>query len=255
MRNPTINHFFLLMTIGMIALFMACGVLGVKKLPTKNYYIINYPFTKNVPQNSRRPYPYALQIGNFEIQPIYNRQNVVYRYSPNQIQYYEVERWAVRPDYMITNLVFKHLEESGLTNRVGTNFFESRPDYRIEGMVESIERYDAGDIFFAHLAMSMKMLRVADGTQVWEYTFDERKQVYQRGMVYTVQGLSAIFQSEMNIVVAQIDSLFLSYGSGTPLQKKEAPDITQKPAQTDSTKSEIDESAFEIIPDKRPKEK
>jgi ABC-type uncharacterized transport system auxiliary subunit len=252
MKNRHILSKILFLAAGILVLITACSV---KKLPTKNYYILNYPLVKSVPPFSKRPYRYALQISSFDIQPIFNRQNIVYRYSPNQIQYYELERWAVRPDNMITNLVFKHFEAAGLTNRVGINFFDTRPDFRIEGMVEAIEKFDARDLFFAHLAISMKMLRTLDGTQVWEYSFDVRKQVYQREMVYTVQALSSIFQREMDTVVSQLDSLFFTMETGVPLDKSIVHPLTQKPAQTDSTKSEIDESGFEIIPEKRPKEK
>ena len=219
-------------------------------LPTKNYYILQYKPVITVPANSQRPYSCALQVGNFDVQPIFNRQNILYRFSPHQIQYYEVEQWAVRPDQMVTNLAFKHLEASGLTNRVGIDFFDMRPDYRIEGMIEAIEKYDAGDVFYAHLAMSMKMLRIEDGAQVWEYAYDQRKQVYQPEMVYTVQALSTVFQTHMDIAIGQLDSLFLSTHTGTPFRDKPVLAVPQESAQTDSSEVGIDESGFEIIPEK-----
>lgn len=219
--------------------------------PTKNYYIINYTPSKAISPGSLRPYPYALQVGNFDVQRIFNRQNILYRFSPNQIQYYELEHWAVRPDYMITNLVFQHLEASGLTNRIGIDFFDTRPDFRIEGMVEALEKFDAGDVFFAHLAMSFKMLRVDDGAQVWEYAFDQRKQVYQPEMVYTVQSMSNIFQTQMDVVVSKLDSLFSLIDSGIPLNQKGIIPLPDVPAESDSTVLKLDESGYEIIPEKK----
>ena len=223
-------------------------------LPIKNYYILNYQPVVTVPPGSQRPYPYALQIGEFKLQAIFNRQNIVYRFSPVQIQYYDLEQWAVRPDQMIINLVFGHLEASGLANRIGIDFFEIRPDFRIEGMVEAIEKYDAGDVFYAHLAMSMKLLRTSDGNQVWEYSFDQRRQVYHPEMIYTVQSLSSIFQSEMDIVVGQLDSLFLAMSTGKTLPRTPVEAAPLKPVMADSTGVKIDESGFEIIIDK-PKSK
>ena len=231
----------------LITLFFACSF---GSIPTKNYYIINYTPFPNVPATSKRPYPYSIQVGRFEVQRIFNRQNIIYRYSPQQIQYYELERWAVRPDYMITDMVFKHLEASNLTNRVGIDFFDTKPDFRIEGTVEAIEKLDAGDLFYGHIAMTFKMLRIMDGEQVWNYSFDQRKQVYSKDMVHTVQSLSSILQSQMDVVVTQLDSLFISLKSGTPrVEKTEI--ITQETAREDTTSTEIDESAFEIIPEKK----
>ena len=233
----------------MIALFVACSWRSA--LPTKQYYIINYTPTSDAPPASQRPYPYSLQVGRFEVQRIFNRQNIIYRFSPNKIQYYEVERWAVRPDYMIKDMIFKHLGVSKLTNHVGIEFLETKPDFRIEGTVEALEKYDAGDLFFAHLAMSFKMLKADDGSQIWNYSFDQRRQVYSEDMLQTVRGLSSIFQSEMDVIVAQLDSLFLSMKTGTPFVT-DTDHTPPKPEPADSTAvDEIDESAFEIIPEKK----
>jgi len=230
-----------------ILFFIACSW---DTVPTRQYYSINYMPVSNVPAASQRPYPYALQVGRFEVQRIFNRQNIIYRFSPNQIQYYELERWAVRPDYMIKDMVFKHLETSQLTNRVSIEFLDTKPDYRIEGTVEALEKFDAGDLFFAHLAMGFKLFRVSDGTQVWSYLFDQRKRVYSKEMIQTVRMLSSILQAEMNVVVSQLDSLFLTMETGKPLITVDE-SVPTPSAPADSTGSDIDESAFEIIPEKK----
>ena len=249
------THLICFALLAVLTVLVSCS-LG--RIRVKNYYIISYTPASTPPAASQRPYPYSLQIGGFEVQRIFNRQTILYRYSPHQIQYYELENWAVRPDYMLTDMVFKHFEASTLTNRVGYDFFETRPDFRIEGKVEALEKLDAGDIFFAHLAMSFKVLRVADGQQIWDYSFDQRKQVYQSEMVYTVRGLSSILQAQMDIIINQLDQLFLSISTGGKLPAK-APKVTgpagrgsEKPDQPVEVKDDgIDESDFEIIPEKR----
>ena len=229
-----------------ITLMLACS-LG--RIPTRNYYIISYTPVSKTPATSNRPYPYSLQIGRFEVQRIFNRQNILYRYSPNQIQYYEIQQWAVRPDYMIGDMVFKHLEASNLANRVGIDFFDTRPDFRIEGSVEALEKLDAGDIYFAHLSMSFKMLRTADGAQVWDYSFNQRKQVFQQEMVYTIRGLSSILQSQMDVVVNQLDSLFYTMQTG---KQKGIISFEESPEKKSEMKTEYNyETYFEIITEKK----
>ena len=186
------------------------------QIQTKNYYILSYTPASQPTPESLRPYDVSLQVARFEVQRIFNRQNILYRFSPHQIQYYELQQWAVRPDDMITDVVFKHIDASGLVNRAGIDFYDTRPDYRIEGMVEALEKLDAGDLFYAHLAMSFRMVHGETGDQVWEYAFDQRRQVYQPEMVYTIRGLTAILQSQMDVVVSQLDSLFLVMGGGAP---------------------------------------
>ena len=227
------------------ALIAACSM---GKIPTRNYYIISYNPIPKAPVNSERPYPYSIQIGRFDVQRIFNRQNILYRYSTNQIQYYELQQWAVRPDYMVEDMVFKHFEASNLTNRIGVEFFDTPADFRLEGSVEALEKFDAGDLYFAHLAMSFKMLRISDGSQVWDYTFDQRRQVYQEEMVYTIRGLSSILQAQLDFAVNQIDSLFYSMQPGMENEFIIPKDITEeKPAVSSDG---VDESDFEIIRDK-----
>lgn len=246
------KHGLILVLIVGIVSILACS-LG--RIQTRDYYILSYTPVSKAPVTSKRPYPYSLQIGRFEVQRIFNRQNILYRYSPNQIQYYELQHWAVRPDYMVTDMVFKHLEASALTNRVGIDFFETRPDFRIEGTVEALEKLDAGDIYFAHLAMTFKMINVEDGQQIWEYSFDQRRQVFQNEMVYTVRGLSSILQAQMDVIVNQLDSLFLSMETGALPEIVDSTEPTEKPAQMESSSEDLDESAFEIIPEKNREQK
>ena len=152
---------------------------------------------------------------------------------------------------MITDMVLRHLEASGITNRIGIDFFETRPYFRIEGMVEALEKFDAGDMFFAHLAISFKMLRVDDGNQIWEYSFDQRKQVYQEEMVYTVRGLSSILQAQMDVVVSQLDSLFLAMEKGPQEYIIPSEEQPEELIRIEETSDDLDESEFEIIPEKR----
>ena len=234
------------------ALAMSCSMV-VTEVQTRNYYILNYTPATRLSASSQRPYKYSLQVGPFEVQRIFNRQNIVYRYSPHQIQYYELQQWAVRPDQMFSDIIVKHLETINLTNRIGVDFFDQRPDYRLEGVVEALEKFDAGDIYFAHLAMSFDLIRVADGSRVWDYSFDERRQVFQQEMVYTVRSLSNILQSQLDVVATQLDSLFFRLQTGKPLQPAIPSDISE-PSEQPSVQvpgEGIDESAFEIIPEKR----
>ncbi|MCD6308864.1 MAG: membrane integrity-associated transporter subunit PqiC [Candidatus Latescibacteria bacterium] len=233
-----------------LLLITACSLMR-SNIPTKQYYIITYTPKMNKPPESLRPYPFSLQVGRFEVQRIFNRQNIIYRFSPHRIQYYETERWAVRPDEMIQDMVFKHIDASHIANRVGLNFLDTRPDYRIDGTVDALEKYDAGDLFFAHLAMTFRLLRISDGEQVWNYSFDKRRQIYSKEMVHTVMGLSSILQTEMNYVVDRLDSLFYGYRTGSKLNLAGTQETPAAKAPKDSTGAQIDESGFEIIPEKK----
>jgi len=121
--------------------------------------------------------------------------------------------------------------------------------------VNALERLDAGDLVFGHLAISFRMVRIMDGQQVWEYSFDERKQVYQKEMVYTVIGLSQIMQTQMNIVVGQLDSLFAAESRGTQVPGRPVGIQEPQKAAGDTTQAKSDSTGYEIIPESRIKRK
>ena len=54
----------------------------------------------------------------------------------------------------------------------------------------------------------------------------------------------------MDMVVGQIDSLFLSMVKGVPFVRN-VEDVPETPVQTDTTDVDIDESVFDIIPEKQ----
>ena len=237
-----------------LVLTLSCGLMGTVSI--RNYYTLNYSPMVNTPSFSLRPYPYSVQIGRFEVRRVYGRQNIIYRFSPNQVQFYEYENWAVRPDYMFRDLVFKHIEESRLFNRVSLDYLDIKPDFRIEGTVEALEKFDAGDLFFGHLAMTFKMFDVDTGEQLWQLTFDQRRQVFSEDMIQTVRGISAIFQSEMEVVITQIDSLLYTRQTGKLLSPGmiTTPPANQpvtQPATPRTENEDLDESDYEIIPERR----
>ena len=72
-------------------------------------------------------------------------------------------------------------------------------------------------------------------------------------MVYTVRALSSILQSEMDVVIAQLDLLFLSMETGTSPVVTDGNVILNTPLRADSlaVDEDIDESSFEIIREKK----
>ncbi|MDP2984325.1 MAG: ABC-type transport auxiliary lipoprotein family protein [Candidatus Latescibacter sp.] len=255
--KKTISWYILIFfTLLGLALFISCGFLGTT-IPTRSYYIISYNPQPKTPPGSLRPYPYSLEVERFFVQRIFNNQKIAYRFSPEELQYFENEQWAVRPEYMIADVIVKHLAASNICNHISSEFLDVKPDYRLEGSVEALEKYDATDVFYAHLAMSFKLVRVIDGQQVWDYSFDQRKQVYQKKMVFTIMAFSSIMQTQMDIVVNQLDAYFLSLEKGEKRSPQETrPEKNFKPVTAEpETTSVPAERGYEIIPEKKIKRK
>ncbi len=80
------------------AYFMSCGFLGTT-IPIRTYYLIDYTPQFKIPPGSQRPYPVSMEIDRFRVERIFNNEKIVYRFNPLELQYYEYENWAVRPEY------------------------------------------------------------------------------------------------------------------------------------------------------------
>ena len=192
----------------LVMLAMLLGIACSKPPPSRHYYTIDYLPRKIRLEGSGRPYPFKVQLKRFEVLRMYDRSQIVFRYSPNELKYYLYKNWAMKPGDMIMDRVEAHLLSANLFDELRREFLDAYPDYRLEGTVDALEKYEGGDLFFAHLAMTFRLVRQEDRKEVWRYAFDERKKVYEPDMVYTVIALREILETEMINVIRELDRIF-----------------------------------------------
>ena len=196
---------------------------GCARIPVKQYYLLNY-----VPSSSRDrlnpgPYQCVFRLKEFGIEEAYTRPQIVYRQSPFQLRYYVYRVWAVKPERMITDLVHKHLLTASLVSNVVRRFDEGhKPDYEVNGMIESIEEYDSDELWFAHLAIRISLTRMKDGRLMYSRRFDQRKRVFQHEPEYVVREMSALVEYIFSQVIHDFDAV-LSSEYGVPEARDERP--------------------------------
>jgi ABC-type uncharacterized transport system auxiliary subunit len=200
----------------LIALVVATALTyGCATVPIKHYYILNYLPSTTTERLNPAPYPCTIRLRDFSIEDAYNRPQIVYRQSPFQLQYYAYRVWAVKPTRMVTDLVHKHLVTRGLVSSVTRRFDEGpKPDYELSGVIEALEEYDSEELWFAHLALRMNLVRISDGQSVYTRRFDIRKRVYKHAPENVVRELSALMEFVMTQAARDIDRRFLKeYGA------------------------------------------
>jgi ABC-type uncharacterized transport system auxiliary subunit len=181
-----------------LALVAACSA-----VPDYTYFTMAYTLLP-ADKDGAGPLAESLRIRDLEIAPAYDKDKMVYRFSPYQFQYYNYMLWAVKPNKMVSELIVRHLENAGLFDVVTRDYGESRPEYELTGVLEAIEELDSGDEWFAHLAFSLRMTRFRDDQVVWTHRGDVRKRVYNKSPVYVVKALSELMESEMNNVCGRL---------------------------------------------------
>jgi len=212
---------------------------GCAKLPSKQYYMLNYVPQPMTTRTMPNPYACVVRLKEFSIEDAYNRSQIVYRLSPYELRYYNYRMWAVKPTRMITDLVFKHLNAVGLVSTIVRRFDEGRkPDFELSGSIEALEEYDSEDLLFAHIALRVNLTRLSDDDNIYSRHFDIRKKVLRREADFMIREMSQIMEYILTQAMTDIDvKLAVEFGGtglGVPLFiSQEQPDFitdTETPA-------------------------
>jgi ABC-type uncharacterized transport system auxiliary subunit len=184
-------------------LLAACFFGG--KSPETRYYTLDYTPAPPPELLERGPYPFTVRLREATIAEAYRRSQIVYRQSAYQMQFYSYNLWAVDPERMVGDLLFKHLRAARLFENVTRVAETISPDFQISCDVRAIEEYDAPDRWYAHLAVEYQLIDEKNGQILWKQLYDLRKAVPQQEPVYVVRELAALLSLINDRLVAEIE--------------------------------------------------
>jgi cholesterol transport system auxiliary component len=184
------------LSLAVLVILAGCG--GKVRYPT--YYTLNLPAPPEPPaaENARG----SVAIREFRA-PAYLRQTaIVYKPSPEQIDFYAYHRWAINPCEFVTDSVIERLRASGHFARVKP--YDGRPDteYVLSGRLEKLEEIDYDGGIKVEVAISVQMTNPATGATVWTNAVSEVGDVDKRNVPAIV--------SEMNRTMERAISKLLS---------------------------------------------
>ncbi len=194
-------------------LLAALILLGCPKTPSRQYYGLSYSLA-DVPAPDTAKYKVTLMIREPDILLAYDRAQIVYRYDPFRFKYYNYKFWLAKPQQMIRELVYRHLKHMNLFGEVTLVFQRHAPDYVLEGMIDAIEEYDSGDVWYSHLAMSLRLVRYEDREVIWTHKFDVKKEVFTKKPVYVVRAMSEQIEEQMGVIARGIDAAMAKEKAG-----------------------------------------
>lgn len=198
------KHLFALLLF--VLLVAKCG-----QVPVKQFYVLNYTPSLIRERLNPGPFPWTIRLRPFEIEEAYSRPQIVYRQSPFQLRFYYYRLWAIKPERIITDLFHKHLLTANLVRNVVRKFDEGhKPDFEIQGVVEAIEEYDSDELWFAHVAMRINLIRIKDGRIMYSHRYDHRKRVFQHEPEYVVREMSSLVEYIFTQAIHDMDIAFAS---------------------------------------------
>ncbi|MBI5549365.1 MAG: membrane integrity-associated transporter subunit PqiC, partial [Deltaproteobacteria bacterium] len=180
---------------------MLLSLAACPKAQTRHYYSLTFPPGS---ASFTAPFPYTVRVKDFGISATYNGDQLVYREDVHEIEYAKERRWTERPPRMVADLVRKYLRQSGLVAQVIDKYGERPPDFVLEGDIDAIEELISGEEGFAHLAVSLRLVRFESDTVVWRRSFDERRKVPSGKARATVRALSEILEEQLSRSVDEL---------------------------------------------------
>jgi ABC-type uncharacterized transport system auxiliary subunit len=174
-----------------------------------SYYQLDYVPTPKEMLNET-VYPYTVRVRDFDVAEAYRRNNIVYRQSPYKLHFYNYDLWAVKPEFLVSDMLFRHLETARVFSEVRRSIDVDEPDFVIHGTVRAIEEYDNQDEWYAHLAMNMNLQEYKTKKILWSREWAYRKKVSNFEPIYVVRGLSELLERINNEAIADMDSVMNS---------------------------------------------
>ena len=190
--------------IGAVAGSGGCG--GKVRYPS--YYVLNVPPPAPEPAPPK-PVAGSAAVLEFSAPKFLRAGPIVYRQSPEQLGFYNYDRWAVDPRSTLTNAFLATLQSRGVFQSV--NMFDGRgaSDYLVTGTLDHLEEVDQGKQVFINVAVSAQLADLKAGSVIWRDTSSETAKSENRAIPGLVAGVSQAADRAITQRVSSMQSRLL----------------------------------------------
>jgi ABC-type uncharacterized transport system auxiliary subunit len=139
-------------------IFLILASCSVKTV--KDFYVLSYlpgPESLDRFKVTGLPIDAKVEVQNFEMNRIYDRNSIVVRESLHKLSFDEKSNWALRPDRALPELVINHINSANIFKECKSDFALSSPDYFITGTINNIEIYSGEGPVKAHLNLNLEL--------------------------------------------------------------------------------------------------
>ncbi|MBI5510305.1 MAG: membrane integrity-associated transporter subunit PqiC [Deltaproteobacteria bacterium] len=223
----------------------ACSLFG-SAAPERSYFVLH---GLSSAKTGTPAIDGLLRVRTLDADTIYEKFQIVLRRNPYELQYSDSHVWAVKPNRMVSDMIARSLLDAERFTAVGRELGELRPDYILGGDLHAIEVYDSGDVWFAHLSLSLALSRYSNGETLLNLNFDERRPVPERSFAQAARALSGLLSTAMDELVARLDQLEVTREtSATGVRRTGERRVIGKPAPAADVAPAPDEPMF--VPEK-----
>jgi ABC-type uncharacterized transport system auxiliary subunit len=191
------------LTIALITLTISVSLIGcVNNVKYPSYYTLSLPPAVDPPSGGgSQP---SVAVCEFR-SPAYLRQGaIVYRASPEEVGFYNYQRWAVDPREFVTDAIVDRLRASGRFAEV--KIYDGRPDvdFILTGRLEKLEEVDYQSGVRVEVALSAQMTDLRSGKTVWANAASETAEVNKRTVPSVVAEMSHAMDGTIRKLLASL---------------------------------------------------
>jgi len=179
-------------------LLSSCG----GKVLYPKYYAMEIP--PPPPQASNIRVRGTLAVRRFESAPYIRQKKIVYRPVPEEIGFYEYDRWVNDPAETVTTAVIESLRSSGLFSLVKRYDGQNEQDYLMAGRLDRLEETDYGGHVSVTAKLSAELLNLRTGTTEWTGDAAETLKVDERNINSIVIELGNAVQKSIDQLITSV---------------------------------------------------
>ena len=198
------NKKLLLISVSLI--LISCSIKTVSE-----FYILSYipgPESLNRFNLSSLPIDAKVEVQNFDMNRVYDRNSIVVRKSLHKLGYDDKNKWALRPDRAVPELITYHINAAGIFKECKSDFISVIPDYYISGTINNIEIYRNGENVFAHIDIVME-LRDKNRNILVIHRISEKKDISSYDVSFFIKTVSDILKEGTHEFIVKIVDHFM----------------------------------------------
>jgi uncharacterized lipoprotein YmbA len=187
------------------------GLVGCTgKIRYPNFYVLNVPARTSAANRTSAALG-TVAVREFGAPAFLRGGPIVYRESPERLDFYAYHRWAVDPRQTVTGLVIQEMQSRGVFRCVDAFDGRGTPEFVLTGSIGHLEEVDQGAEVWVEVALSASLTSLRTGEVVWQGTSAKKAKLDQR----SVPGVVAAMSREMGIAVEALVSSMLDRVSAT----------------------------------------
>lgn len=146
----------------------------------------------------------ACRVSDLDSEAAYQKFQFVIRKSPYELRYSDQNVWAARPNQMASDMLADVLQARRVFSSTARQLGDSAPKYTLSGVLQAVELYDSGNMWFAHVALRLYLSNFKDGARVWNFQYERRKPIQAQDFGQGARALSELLREAYDMAATSL---------------------------------------------------